>query len=193
MNINDYAPKHVDLEEVKAKAVRYEGTFEELKRLHQEGKVTLVTGSTGEVTGLWVDSGTGDLMADNLSGENFNRAYGFKPVMQWLDMILRGEEPAPVVDRPVQKAAFENDAEPTEEMEIAYSELHGHEYDLNYIKGYIRNKTGRCFAKGTISGLRYNFDDNAEVVKVSNIYYGRKLTDEERAGWDVETGEYYNK
>lgn len=171
MNINEFAPKHININEAKAKAVSYEGSFEELRNLYTEGKVTLVTDDAGNVNGIWVDSATGDVMTDNLSGENFHRAYCCKPVMEWIGMILRGEEPAPA---PVEEEVEEPSQEPVDELPteatINYDELDT--LDESGVKKYLRNAYGHY-----LSGFEdpiIEFDDVNAVAKVSNIEWGRK-------------------
>lgn len=164
MNINDYTPKHVNLEEAKAKAVSYEGTASELKRLYDEGKVTLVTDESGSVRGIWVNSGTGDLMLDNLSGENFQKAYGSKPVMEWLDKIIRGEE------LPLTEA--ERRANLPTEVDISYADLDS--IDEDSVAHYLRDEYDHYLSGTADEPFAVEFDHENEIARVTNISWGRK-------------------
>lgn len=216
MNIKQFTPKSVVLADVKAAATTYEGTFSEMVSLIHNNKVTLVTDAAGEITGLWVNSDHADPMIDAISGENFQRAYGCKPVMDWINtiytirsageviesiddtartMVVNGEvrnlDNTPyVAPTPRQEAPVTNEASTS--MDIPYDALNGHEYDTTYVKGYIRYTTGKCFAKGSISGITYQYDRENRVIHVGNLYYGRNLTEEEREGWNPVSGAYYN-
>ena len=81
-------PKHINLEDEQAKAPTYAGTFTELYELVKSEKVTLVTLNDGQVIGIYVESGTGNMMLDDLAGRNFQSAYGSKPMMQWVEILV---------------------------------------------------------------------------------------------------------
>lgn len=160
MNINNYLPNHINLDEAKEKAVSYSGTFAELKGLYESGAVTLLTNGSQEVVGIWVNSGTGDLLVDELSGQNFAMAYRNNPVMEWIDCIITGVEP---------EALTPAESLPTNES-INYDELDS--VDEAGVKSYLRNKYGYY-----LSGFEepvIEFDDIDAVAKVSDIKWGRK-------------------
>ena len=175
MNIRDLTPKYVNLEEVKAKAPKYKGTFEELKGLYENGQITLVTDSSGEVTQLWVDSGMNDPMMDALAGQAFARVYSCSQTMRWIEMIIKGETPHE--DTPVESHTDE-DAEP----EVEYAE----EDDSItvpagcHVKNYLRKTYGHCFAKGSVQD--WDVTENADGSKtIRNVKWGRKLSPQELA------------
>mgnify|MGYP003321388377 CR=1 FL=1 len=87
MNINDYGPKSVNLDEEMKKVPTYAGTLTELKTLVDEGKISLTKLADGTVTGFWMESGLSGML-DALAGNNFARAYCCKPVMDWLQLIM---------------------------------------------------------------------------------------------------------
>lgn len=181
MNINNYTPKHININEARANAIKYEGTFEELKGLYAAGKITLVTNDAGDITTFWVDSGAENPLMDNLAGANFMSAYCCKPTMHWLDLILKGEEPA-AKKAPEAEASEDAESELPSSVTISYDDLSGGEYADDYeVKAYLRGEYGHCFKKGTISEII--IDRNDDEITVSNISWGRALTEDEREGW----------
>ena len=175
MNIRDLTPKYINLDEVKAKAPKYKGTFEELKSLYENGQITLVTDSSGEVTQLWVDSGMNDLMMDELAGQAFARVYSSSQTMRWIEMIIKGETLHE--DTSVESHTDEVDepeAECVEEDDSITVPAGCH------VKNYLRKTYGHCFAKGSVQDWDVTENDDGSKT-IRNVKWGRKLSPQELA------------
>lgn len=197
MNINQYAPKHINLSKAQAEATQYVGTFSELHELIKAKKVALVVKDDGEVTGIHVDSGNTNLLADELAGRNFSRAYGCKPIMKWVEMIIAATsqgkqitdineaEGTYVVDgevlnfiemRPATKAprqAYVEDL-PTEVTLNIEDDLGGETNDMA-VALYLRNKYDH-YLSGQVDHpfVVTRDEDDGETVHVTDISWGRK-------------------
>lgn len=197
MNINNYAPKHINYEAALAAAPKYKGTFSELYSLVKAGLVTLVTARDGNVTGIYVESGSGDVMTDELAGKNFSSAYCCKPVMKWTELIIdakyHGKEITEIDDAagtckvagelvkvntgcPVRESAPRtesvNDELPSE-VEIDADELD--EISLREVRNYLKREYGHCLARG----VQPEIEEDDGIVYVTGIEWGRKLSDSE--------------
>ena len=70
------------------------------------------------------------------------------------------------------------------EVEISYDDLEEYTTNtygpgLSAVKKYLRKEYGYCLARG--AELEYDFNDEDDVVTVSNITWGRKLSESELA------------
>lgn len=88
LNILDLAPKHINIDVELAKAPTYAGTFTELVSLVKDKKLVLVIKNDGRVIGMYVESGAGSVMLDELAGKNFEKAYASKPVEAYVEIIV---------------------------------------------------------------------------------------------------------
>lgn len=174
MNIYDYAPKHINLAEVSKQAATYEGTFKELANLVKEKKVTLVTDNAGYVTGIYV-SAHQDTMLDEIAGQNFARAYGCKPVMDWIKIIIDANYAGTEPEEPTQERAHSEGDEYNlpDSVEIDIDDLE--DVSLKSVRKYLKREYGYCLAKGHQPSIT----EEDDIVYVDDIEWGRKLSDSE--------------
>jgi len=71
-------------EEVQALGEPYDGTFSKILDMVKAGQIVIATNSADYITGFEVLTNSGDLHIDQLYAEAFRRAYGCKPVMNYV-------------------------------------------------------------------------------------------------------------
>lgn len=192
MNVKNYMPKHINLEDEKAKAPTYAGTFTELYELVKSEKVTLVTQNDGQVIGIYVESGTNNVMLDDLAGRNFQKAYGSKPMMQWVEILvdavhtgkeitkINEEEGTCLIAGEVVTFSEKHRAHsyshqpdlPTEVVIDVDVDLDG-EVSEKTIANYLRNEYDH-YLSGFETPFEYEVDEEEGIVEVTNINWGRK-------------------
>lgn len=67
--------------------ITFEGTLEEILQYVRDGKIKVVR-YQGMIQGMHFDSGLSTL-EDNLAGQEFQKAFGYKPVMQWVLIAMQ--------------------------------------------------------------------------------------------------------
>lgn len=202
MNIYDYTPKHIKLSDMKKKARKYEGTFTELVQLMDEEAITLVTEDDGKIIGIWVDPKSENHMIDTLSGENFSRAYCSKPLMEWVEKIIEAKHKGKQITNINEETGkclissyniegeeyeFEhhitssnNTKSLPEKVEIFWDELdeYGDKSIEQKIKKYLRDNYGH-YLSGSDPAPKYIADPDSDIVYVSDIKWGRKISSTE--------------
>ena len=198
MNIYDYAPKHIKLSDMKKKAKKYEGTFTELVNLVAEGAITLVTDDNGEIGGIWVDPKSENHMIDTLSGDNFSSAYISKPVMEWIEKIIdanhRGKEITDINEETgkcliggeeyefehhiTHSSSRNEDLPETVEIDLYELDKYGEKPLEQKVKKYLRDNYEH-FLSGSDPAPKCVVDPDFEVVRVSDIRWGRKISSTE--------------
>jgi hypothetical protein len=192
MNIKKYMPKHINLEEEKAKAPTYAGTFTELYELVKSEKVTLVTQNDGQVIGIYVESGAGNMMLDDLAGRNFQSAYGSKPMMQWVEILVdavhKGKEVTEInedegtclIAGEVVTFSEKHSDHSTSHTDLPTEVVIDVEYDLDgevsekTIANYLRNEYDHYLSGTAGRQFTVKYEEGDEEVTVSNIQWGRK-------------------
>lgn len=185
MNINQFVPKHIDIDAERANAPHYEGSFTELYNLVKAGKVTSVTRNGGEVVGIYVDAGMSSVMLEEVAGQNFQSAYCCKPVMEWYEIIITakytGKEiteinedlgTCKVGDEVVtfsERNVVTNSEELPTEVEISCDDIG--EKD---IATYLRDTYDHYLSGNSESKFEYSYDEDADVIRVTGINWGRK-------------------
>lgn len=180
----------------------FEGTFKEFYGLVAAGRVKALK-QNGTIVGISV-GGYETIEDDNLAGKAFANAYHPYQAMNYLDLATQLVEanliPTVVSENPLRitilnglvtldengnevKAEVKED-EPKDEDVLDDSDVYTVPYEVGTygeknIRNYIRKTEGRCLAKGSEINIHYNEDDN--VYEVTNIQWGRKLTEAERA------------
>ena len=71
-------------EEVQALGEPYDGTFSKILDMVKAGQIVIATNYADYITGFEVLTNSGDLHIDQLYAEAFRRAYGRKPVMNYV-------------------------------------------------------------------------------------------------------------
>ena len=188
--------------ELGANPYTFEGTFQELYGLVAEGKLKLLK-QNGMVVGGSI-SGYDTIEQDNLAGEAFNRAYSYKPLMQYVNLAVQLVEsniiPQEIVEDYDLKVRILNNiwldlygnetSAPTKKAVVADEDEDVYKVpgilvdDDRNIKNYIRKTEGRCLARGCEPTIRYNEDE--DEYEVTGIQWGRKLTEAERDAIEYE-------
>lgn len=175
MNIKDLAPKHVNVDELRRTAPKYEGTEAELAQLVKDGVVTLLTNDEGTIIGINVHP-SDNIEVDNAAKMNFEAAYSASNVMKWIPEIYSGEyekrlareaEAAKEADAEVRATATDTTVEVTDEEVERYGS----------VRAAVRHATGMCLARGSTPTIK----KVTGGYVVSDIEYGRKLSASELA------------
>lgn len=147
----------------------------ELTLAVDDAKDALMAYKLGKKYGVTVECNPGgDRTLIKIDGVVMN----YEQYCQW----LMGKE-LEAMGRNMQNVSTEEEELPSE-LEISYDDLE--EYtDNTYgpgptaVKKYLRKEYGYCLARG--AELEYDFNDEENVVTVSNITWGRKLSESELA------------
>lgn len=192
MNVKNYMPKHINLEDELAKAPTYAGTFTELYELVKSEKVTLVTANDGQVIGIYVESGTGNMMLDDLAGHNFQSAYGSKPMMQWVEILvdavhtgkevteINEDEGTCLIAGEVVTFSEKHSAHSTSHLDLPTEVVIDVEYELDgevsekTIANYLRNEYDHYLSGTATRPFEFEYEEGDEEVNVNDIQWGRK-------------------
>lgn len=204
MNINDYRPNHINMNELRKQAPTYEGTFTEFASMYKDKKIIPVCDESGYVNGVWVEPGTSNLMLDTLASENFGKVYSHYTVMRWLEILVKltahGDAVAEIdevkgvlttsngevirfqEDRTPAEPESESTNETAEESDegeglptIAQMDLPLGASDRE-IRKALKNKYGYFVARDC--DLKVNLHDNGDLW-IENISWGRKASPSE--------------
>ena len=179
MNIKQFVPKHVNIEQP-LEGVKYgEGTYKEICEKVYDGTIYPLTHNDGTIVGLGYESGKVGA-EDSIAKMIFERRYSGKPVMDYFMKAFEAkcagkslEEALAIYvepERGPRKTDLVEEDLP-KEVTIPYNTL-PEEYTLNDVKAYLRKEYGHY-----LSG----YSDDPEIVKVAdgvkvtNIEWGRKI------------------
>lgn len=190
MNIKELLPENVNYDELKAKAPKYEGTKAELARMYKEGKIVLVTNNSGEVISIYVKAAEDNVMLDRLAEDNFKTAYSCKPVMSWIEDIVKGKDDEnKSIYTDEELAELENEEEDSQHdtsdvspdsVVVTAQEVE----DYGSVERAFRHKVGYCIARGsTFNYCRYGTGSYV----VTNYTLGRKLSSAEVLAMELDT------
>ena len=197
MNINELNRiKVVNIEEATAGVERGTGTFKEILDNVMSGVIIPLVDNAGRIVGINFDSKVDNLIQDSIEQRKFEIRYCCKPVMAWclkslqlkadgkvIEEVIENEEGIKVVTNTGEVIDIEtyyipNTKEPAaervtlpEDVEIPYSECDAEDEDD--VITYLRN-TYDHYLSGKHEKPTIDFDDEAEVIKVTNIHWGRK-------------------
>ena len=193
MNINDYAPRHINLDVEKLKAPKYVGTFTELYGLVKDGKVSLVTHDDGRVIGIYVESGASNLMLENLAGENFKNAYCGKPVQTWVELLVSaihfGKDVSDIneengtcaidgeiitYDESKASRSATNSRDLPESLELDIEKDLWGDASIASIKAYLRETYDHYLSGLAVVPFKIEAGKNEGTVFVTDICWGRK-------------------
>lgn len=201
MNINELNrinPINVEAETDKVKA--NSGTFKEILDKIYDGSIRPLINNSGEIIGISYDAGAATIVEDNIAEKVFAKRYANLPVMDWtlaaLKMRADGKVIAEVTEseedgiyvtfedgeveviqesrkhRSYDDESYEDDSAP-DSVEIPYSELEN-PYSEKAIKAYLRDTYNRYLSGTTTKQFDAEPDDEDEIVKITNIAWGRK-------------------
>ena len=186
MNIKELLPENVNYDELKAKAPKYEGTKAELARMYKERKIVLVTNNSGEVISIYVKAAEDNVMLDRLAEENFKTAYSCKPVMSWIEDIVKGKDDSIYTDEELAELEAEEDSQhdtsdaSPDSVVVTAQEVE----DYGSVERAFRHKVGYCIARGsTFDYCRYCTGSYV----VTNYTLGRKLSSAELLAMELDT------
>lgn len=193
MNINELNRiKVVNIEEAVAGVERGSGTFKEILDNVMSGVIIPLIDNAGRIIGMNFDTKVENLIQDSIEQRKFEIRYCCKPIMAWVMKALQlkadGKVIAEVIDNEEGIKVVTNTGEvidietyhipntretaPAEELpsevEIPYGEA-----EEATINAYLRNKYNH-YLSGKHEAPTVEFDDENEVIKVSNIHWGRK-------------------
>lgn len=200
MNINELNRiKVVNIEEATAGVERGSGTFKEILDNVMSGVIIPLIDNAGRIVGINFDSKVENLIQDSIEQRKFEMRYCCKPVMAWclkalqlkadgkvIAEVIENEEGIKVVTDagevidietyyiPTAKETAAPRVELPTEVEIPYADCEAYdiEDDASAI-AYLRNEYDH-YLSGKHEPPIVEFDDEAEVVKVTNIHWGRK-------------------
>jgi len=196
MNIKNLV-KSINIEASAASVVAGSGTFKNiLDRVYDRTMCPLIN-NNGDILGFSYNTGL-DNIQDNIEKEKFKRAYIGKPVMYWFEKCLELSYSKPIIAKVIEDGddirVIANDGE-----EIIISkpykqpEFETYTYkeplpdtvmielddiqDISFstVRNYLRRKYGYCLARG----IQPDININNDIVEVTNIEWGRKLTQAE--------------
>lgn len=180
MNISQFTPKHVNVEQPLMNVKAGEGTYEEICEKIYNDTIYPLTDNAGNVVGLGYETGlTG--AEDSIELRKFEKRYRGKPVMEYFERALRAkyegksleealtlyEEKAPNSDT---KTETEEDL--PNEVIIRKQDINNNCSDNN-IKSYLRRTYGH-YLSGYYRDIHVESIDD-DTIKVSSIYWGRKI------------------
>ena len=204
MNINELNRiKTVNVEEKVAEVVAGSGTFKEILDKVMANEILPIVSNSGNIVGISYDSKVSNLIDDNIAQVAFEKRYQGINVMDYVltalklkadnAQIAEVQEDADgirvilnngevVVVRSYSHNSETCPARITEELpsevEITYDEAdnygieEGPEEDKMTLK-YLRDKYGH-YLSGAHPAPTIEYDDEACLIKVSNIHWGRK-------------------
>lgn len=204
MNINELNRiKTVNVEEKVAEVVAGSGTFKEILDKVMANEILPIVSNSGNIVGISYDSKVSNLIDDNIAQVAFEKRYQGIDVMSYvltalklkadnaqiaevqedeegIRVILNNGEV--VVVRSYAQASEDRPAKVVEELpsevEITYDEADSHsieegpEEDKMTLK-YLRDKYNH-YLSGAHPAPTIEYDDEARLIKVSNIHWGRK-------------------
>lgn len=197
MNINELNRiKTVNIEEAVAGVERGSGTFKEiLDNVMSEVIIPLVD-NAGRIIGMNFDTKVENLIQDSIEQRKFEIRYCCKPIMAWvmkslqlkadgkvIAEVIENEEGIKVVTNTgeiidIETYYIPNTNNPAvervqlpSELKIPYDDCDAEDEDE--VIAYLRN-TYDHYLSGKHEKPIVEFDDDEEVIKVTNIYWGRK-------------------
>ena len=204
MNINEFNPiKSINIEAA-MNTETGTGTFKEILDKVYSDEIRPLVMNDGTIVGISYDAHTSNHIEDNLEQVKFERRYAGKDVMTWVLKALelkaknakvktvteQGDDVKVVLEDGTEIVvsehysynddydAYEDEDEvlPDEE-EIPYDEIDLDDTDddekiSKAVRDWLRNTYDHYLAKGC--DLDIECDDDAEVIYVSNIEWGRK-------------------
>lgn len=202
-NINEFNRiKTINVEERTSEVVAGSGTYKEILDKVMANEIIPIVSPSGVIVGISYDSKVTNLIDDNIAQVAFEKRYRGINVMGYvmsalelkatnariaevqedatgIRVILENGEVVTVVEKPVRVAQAEREAEVLpSEVEITYDEAdnygieEGPEEDKMTLK-YLRDKYDH-YLSGAHPAPTIEYDDEARLVKVSNIHWGRK-------------------
>ena len=204
MNINELNRiKTVNVEEKVAEVVAGSGTFKEILDKVMANEILPIVSNSGNIVGISYDSKVSNLIDDNIAQVAFEKRYRGIDVMSYVltaltlkadnAQIAEVQEDAEgirviltngevVVVRSYARASEAGPAKVVEELpnteEITYDEADacgiecGPNGDKMVLK-HLRDKHNRYLAGG-FPAPTIVYDDDARVIRISNIIWGRK-------------------
>lgn len=200
MNINELNRiKVVNIEEALAGVERGTGTFKEILDNVMSGVIIPLIDNAGRIVGINFDSKVDNLIQDSIEQRKFEMRYCCKPVMAWclkalqlkadgkvIAEVIENEEGIKVVTDagevidietyyiPNAKETAAPRVELPSEVEIPYADCEAYDIeDEESVISYLRNKYDH-YLSGKHEKPTIEYNDEAEVVKVTNIHWGRK-------------------
>lgn len=202
-NINEFNRiKTINVEERTSEVVAGSGTYKEILDKVMANEIIPIVSPSGVIVGISYDSKVTNLIDDNIAQVAFEKRYRGINVMGYvmsalelkatnariaevqedatgIRVILENGEVVTVVEKPVRVAQAEREAEVLpSEVEITYDEAdnygieEGPEEDKMTLK-YLRDKYDH-YLSGAHPAPTIEYDDEARLVKVRNIHWGRK-------------------
>lgn len=178
MNINQFTPKHVNVEQPLADVKAGEGTYKEICEKIYDGTIYPLTNNAGNVVGLGYETGLSGA-EDSIELMKFQKYYRGKPLMEYFETALRAkcegkslEEALALYEEKSSTSRVKTEEDLPNEVTIRKENINNNCSDNN-VKSYLRRTYGH-YLSGYCGDIEVeNIDD--DTIKVSGIHWGRKI------------------
>lgn len=178
MNINQFTPKHVNVEKPLEGIFAGTGTYRDICEKVYDDTIYPLTDNAGNIVGLGYETGlTG--AEDSIELMKFEKRYSGKPVMEYFQTALKAkyegkalEEALTLYDEKAHNSHTKVEEDLPSEVTIKKEDINNDCSDNN-IKSYLRRTYGH-YLSGYSGDIEVEKIDD-DTIKVSGIHWGRKI------------------
>lgn len=179
MNINQFTPKHVNVEQPLMDVKAGEGNYKEICEKVYDGTIYPLTNNSGNIVGLGYETGLSGA-EDSIELMKFQKRYSCKPVMEYFETALKAKYEGKSLEEALmlytEKTSYNSYARTEEdlpsEVTIKKEDINNDCSDNN-IKSYLRRTYGH-YLSGYSGNIEVEGIDD-DTIRVSGIHWGRKI------------------